>query len=194
MVTAEDVAAMCVFLCSPAAHNITGQAISVDGNVEVPRAAAADRREPGLGTGGSFRKLMPPLIFGYILNFLDRTNIGMAKAAMEIDVGISAAATAWGRACSSSPIRCDEVPSNLILQKVGARFWITRIMFSWGVVSSAMALVKGETSFVRPARPARHRRGGAVPRHHPLPDLLVRRPRTGRGPSAISCSASAWPM
>jgi MFS family permease len=111
--------------------------------------AAAPVPHPELGriVERMFRRLMPLLVFGYILNFLDRTNISLAKAALQADVGISAAAYGLGAGLFFLAYSVCEVPSNLILQRVGARRWIARIMLSWGVVSMGMALVKGPVSF-----------------------------------------------
>ncbi len=95
----------------------------------------------------NFARLMPLLVAGYILNFLDRTNIALAKAALQTDVGISPAAYGFGAGLFFLAYSICEVPSNLALQKVGARPWITRIMLTWGLVSMAMCLVRGTTSF-----------------------------------------------
>lgn len=83
----------------------------------------------------------------YILNFLDRTNIGIAKLRMASDLSLSDTAYGLGAGLFFIGYILFEVPSNLILYKVGARFWITRIMVSWGIISAAMAFVQGETSF-----------------------------------------------
>lgn len=93
------------------------------------------------------RKLMPLLIVVYIISFLDRANIALAKHAMGIDLGISAAAYGFGAGIFFLTYAAFEIPSNLIMQKVGARLWITRIMVTWGIVSIGMAFVRGETSF-----------------------------------------------
>ncbi|KXX61730.1 MFS transporter [Rhodococcus sp. LB1] len=93
------------------------------------------------------RHLMPLLIGAYVLAFIDRSNIGMAKDRMEIDLGISATAYGIGAGLFFLTYACSEIPSNLIMHKVGARFWITRIMVTWGLLSAAMALVQGEWSF-----------------------------------------------
>ena len=94
-----------------------------------------------------FARLMPLLVAGYILNFLDRTNIALAKSAMQHDVGISPAAYGLGAGLFFLAYSACEVPSNLILQRVGARPWITRIMLTWGLVSMAMCLARGPASF-----------------------------------------------
>ncbi|AOJ04356.1 hypothetical protein WS70_21140 [Burkholderia mayonis] len=94
-----------------------------------------------------FRKLMPLLITAYVISFLDRTNIAFAKHSMGVDLGISSAAYGLGAGLFFVTYALFEIPSNLIMHRVGARFWITRIMITWGALSVAMALVRGETSF-----------------------------------------------
>lgn len=94
-----------------------------------------------------FAKLMPLLIAAYVLSFLDRTNIALAKHQLDIDLGISAAAYGLGAGLFFLTYALSEIPSNLIMHKVGARFWIARIMITWGLISAAMAFVQGETSF-----------------------------------------------
>lgn len=94
-----------------------------------------------------YRNLMPLLILAYIISFIDRTNIGMAKNAMSIDLGLSATAFGIGAGLFFLTYSILEIPSNLIMEKVGARFWITRIMITWGLLSAAMAFVTGPTSF-----------------------------------------------
>ncbi|MCE0764767.1 MFS transporter [Pseudonocardia kujensis] len=87
------------------------------------------------------------LFFVYILNYLDRTNISIAKLQMQPDLGLSEAAFGLGAGLFFVGYVLFEVPSNMILHKVGARLWIARIMFTWGLVSMAMFLVQGEWSF-----------------------------------------------
>ncbi|RUP27842.1 MAG: MFS transporter [Curvibacter sp.] len=93
------------------------------------------------------RRLMPLLILAYVISFIDRTNIALAKAQMSIDLGLSSAAYGLGAGLFFLSYAALEVPSNLIMHRVGARFWITRIMVSWGLLSAGMALVQGEWSF-----------------------------------------------
>ncbi|WP_042320314.1 MFS transporter [Paraburkholderia caledonica] len=94
-----------------------------------------------------FWKLMPLLILVYTISFLDRTNIALAKHSMSIDLGLSAATYGLGAGLFFLSYASLEIPSNLLLHRVGARFWITRIMITWGALSSAMAFVQGPTSF-----------------------------------------------
>ena len=94
-----------------------------------------------------FWKLMPLLILVYTVSFLDRTNIALAKHSMSIDLGLSASTYGLGAGLFFLSYASLEIPSNLLLHRVGARFWITRIMITWGLLSSAMALVQGPMSF-----------------------------------------------
>ena len=109
--------------------------------------ASALMRSPKEISSLILRKLMPLLIIAYIMAFLDRTNIGMAKERLEIDLGISATAYGVGAGLFFLTYALSEIPSNLIMHKVGARFWITRIMVSWGIISACMMFVQGEWSF-----------------------------------------------
>jgi MFS transporter, ACS family, tartrate transporter len=83
----------------------------------------------------------------YIFNYLDRTNIGIAKLHLQPDIGLSEAAYGLGAGLFFIGYVIFEVPSNLLLYKVGARLWIARIMITWGLAAMAMALVQGEWSF-----------------------------------------------
>ena len=94
-----------------------------------------------------FRKLMPMLIFAYVISFLDRTNISLAKTHMAVDLGISSAAYGFGAGLFFLTYALMEVPSNLIMHRVGARLWITRIMITWGILSAGMAFITDETTF-----------------------------------------------
>ena len=94
-----------------------------------------------------FVKLMPLLIIAYILSFLDRTNIALAKHHLDVDLGISAAAYGLGAGLFFLTYALSEIPSNLIMHKVGARFWIARIMVTWGLLSAGMAFVDRPIAF-----------------------------------------------
>ncbi|MEB5921978.1 MULTISPECIES: MFS transporter [Franconibacter] len=94
-----------------------------------------------------YRHLLPLLIVAYIISFIDRTNIGMAKASMSVDLGLSATAFGLGAGLFFLTYSVLEIPSNLFLAKIGARRWIARIMITWGVISCAMAFVTGPWSF-----------------------------------------------
>lgn len=83
----------------------------------------------------------------YVFSYLDRTNIAFAKLQMQGDVGLSEAAYGLGAGLFFIGYALFEIPSNLILNRVGARKWITRIMVTWGLVAMAMVLVQGPWSF-----------------------------------------------
>ena len=90
---------------------------------------------------------MPFLLSMYVVSFLDRTNIGFAKQALQQSAGISEAAYALGAGLFFLTYALFEVPSNLILHKVGAKAWLSRIMVTWGLISAATLFARGEISF-----------------------------------------------
>jgi MFS family permease len=92
-------------------------------------------------------RLVPFLVLMYTLAFLDRANIGFAKQAFQADTGVSDAAFAFGAGLFFVGYALLEVPSNLIMHRVGARWWMCRIMVSWGIVSAATMFAQGEMSF-----------------------------------------------
>jgi len=91
-------------------------------------------------------RLLPFLALMLILAFLDRANIGFAKTVYQADTGISDAAYAFGAGIFFIGYALFEVPSNLVLHRVGARLWLSRIMVSWGLVSAAMMFAHTPTS------------------------------------------------
>jgi ACS family tartrate transporter-like MFS transporter len=93
-------------------------------------------------------RLLPFGCLCMIVCYLDRINVGFAALTMRGDLGLSATAFGFGAGSFYAGYCLFEVPSNIILMKVGARFWIARIMISWGILSMAMALVWDTTSFV----------------------------------------------
>ncbi|MGU3493495.1 MFS transporter [Xanthobacteraceae bacterium A53D] len=92
-------------------------------------------------------RLVPFLLLMYVLAFLDRANIGFAKDAFQASVGISNAAYAMGAGLFFLTYAAFEVPSNLIMHRVGAKIWMCRIMVTWGLISAAMMFTQGEYSF-----------------------------------------------
>ena len=92
-------------------------------------------------------RLLPFLMLAYFIAFVDRVNSGFAALQMNHDVGLTQAAFGLGAGIFYVSYVLCEVPSNLALEKVGARLWIARIMVTWGMVSMLMALVVGPTSF-----------------------------------------------
>lgn len=93
------------------------------------------------------RRLIPFLFTCYIAAYLDRVNVGFAKLQMLGDLGMSETAYGIGAGIFFIGYFLFEVPSNLILHRVGARAWIARIMITWGVLSMAMMFVTGPRSF-----------------------------------------------
>jgi len=92
-------------------------------------------------------KLLPFLALMFALAMIDRSNVGFAKAALQTDVGLSNAAFALGAGIFFIGYAIFEVPSNLMLHRVGARLWLSRIMITWGLVSAAMMFTRDETTF-----------------------------------------------
>ncbi|BBP78266.1 MFS transporter [Pseudomonas gingeri NCPPB 3146 = LMG 5327] len=93
------------------------------------------------------RHVLPLFVIMFIVNYIDRVNIGFVRTHLEHDLGIGAAAYGFGAGLFFIGYALFEVPSNMFLQKVGARLWLTRIMFTWGLVATAMAFVQNETHF-----------------------------------------------
>ena len=100
---------------------------------------------------GTYRKvawrLLPVLFSCYVLAYLDRVNVGFAKLQMQQDLGFSDTVYGIGAGVFFIGYFLFEVPSNLILERVGARIWIARIMILWGLVSAGMMFTSGETTF-----------------------------------------------
>ncbi len=92
-------------------------------------------------------RLVPFLVVCYLAAYLDRVNVSFAALTMNADLGLSAAAYGFGAGIFFLAYFFFEVPSNLLMARFGARRWIARIMFSWGLVSGATAFVGGATSF-----------------------------------------------
>jgi MFS transporter, ACS family, tartrate transporter len=86
-------------------------------------------------------RFIPFLMLCYFVAYLDRVNVGFAKLTMDPDLKLSETAFGFGAGVFFLAYFLFEVPSNIILDKVGARRWIARIMFSWGVVSGATAFI-----------------------------------------------------
>jgi D-galactonate transporter len=87
------------------------------------------------------RRLVPFLIACYLVAYLDRVNVGFAALQMNQDLGLSQTAFGFGAGIFFIAYFIFEVPSNLVLERFGARKWIARIMLSWGILSGAMAFI-----------------------------------------------------
>ncbi len=101
---------------------------------------AATMRKVGL-------RLIPFLVICYFIAYVDRVNVGFAALTMNKDLGLSATAFGIGGGLFFVAYVLFEVPSNLALEKVGARLWIARIMITWGLVGIGSAFVTGAVSF-----------------------------------------------
>jgi ACS family 4-hydroxyphenylacetate permease-like MFS transporter len=94
------------------------------------------------------RRLLWFLMLCLMINFIDRTNIGFAALTMNKDLGLTATTFGLaGSALSLAYLLC-EIPSNLILERVGARKWLARIMITWGIASAATMFAAGPWSLV----------------------------------------------
>src|SRR5215210_3674948 len=93
------------------------------------------------------RRIIPFMFLLYIAAYLDRVNVGFAALQMNRDLGLSPAVYGFGAGIFFIGYFFFEVPSNLIMARVGARMWIARIMITWGIISSAMMFVRGPASF-----------------------------------------------
>ena len=91
-------------------------------------------------------RLVPFLMLCYFIAYLDRVNVGFAGGPMSKDLGFSASVFGGAAGIFFIAYFFFEVPSNLALDRIGARVWIARIMFTWGLVAGAQAFVRGETS------------------------------------------------
>jgi MFS transporter, ACS family, tartrate transporter len=92
-------------------------------------------------------RLIPIIVVMYFLSYLDRVNVSFAALTMNKDLGLSPTVYGWGAGLFFLGYFIGEVPSNLALDRFGARRWLARIMISWGLVSAAMSMVSGEWSF-----------------------------------------------
>jgi len=103
--------------------------------------------DPGAVTAKVTRRLIPYLFLCYVVNYLDRFNISFAALEMKADLGLGDAVYGLGAGMFFAGYVTFEIPSNLILQRVGARWWIARIMVTWGVLSCGMMFVRTPATF-----------------------------------------------
>jgi|SoiMethySBSTD1v2_1073268.scaffolds.fasta_scaffold27983_3 D-galactonate transporter len=93
-------------------------------------------------------RLIPFLLVLYIISFLDRVNVGFAKLQMSADIGLSDAVFGLGAGIFFIGYAACEIPSNLLLQRFGARFWIARILVIWGIISVCFMFVSSPMQFL----------------------------------------------
>jgi ACS family tartrate transporter-like MFS transporter len=111
----------------------------------VPLALEADTGRQAIER--VIRRLIPFIFLCYVIAYIDRVNIGFAADELKRDLGLSNWAFGFGAGLFFLGYCLFEIPSNLILERVGARMWIARIMIVWGLVSMAMMFVVGQWSF-----------------------------------------------
>jgi ACS family tartrate transporter-like MFS transporter len=94
-----------------------------------------------------YLRLLPFAVLSYILAYIDRINVSFAGLTMRPDLGMSAGTFGFAVGMFYWGYFIFEVPSNVILEKIGARIWIARIMITWGILAGLTAMVTGSTSF-----------------------------------------------
>jgi ACS family tartrate transporter-like MFS transporter len=94
-----------------------------------------------------YMRLLPFAVFSYFLAYIDRINVSFAGLTMRGDLGLSATAFGFATGTFYWGYFLFEVPSNAIMEKVGARLWIARIMITWGLLAGATAMVTGPVSY-----------------------------------------------
>jgi MFS family permease len=92
-------------------------------------------------------RILPIVMTGYILSYLDRVNVGFAKLQMLDDLKFSETVYGLGAAIFFIGYFLFEMPSNIIMHKVGARRWLARIMFTWAILSGACMFINSPTTF-----------------------------------------------
>jgi MFS family permease len=107
-----------------------------------PQAIALDRLYAKVT-----RRIVPLMMLGYIAAYLDRVNVGFAKLQMLGDLKFSETVYGFGAGVFFVGYFLFEVPSNMVLHRIGARRWLARIMISWGIISAAMMFVTTPASF-----------------------------------------------
>jgi len=105
------------------------------------------RSTESIVAGKFMLRLAPYLAILYVFCLLDRTNVGIAALRMQKDLGFSDVVYGWGAGIFFVGYLLFEVPSNLIMERVGARRWIARIMITWGIISACMMFVQTPFSF-----------------------------------------------
>lgn len=94
-----------------------------------------------------FWRFIPLLVICWVVAYLDRVNISFAKLQMQSELGLSDAVYGLGASIFFIGYFLFEVPSNMILHRVGARLWIMRIMVTWGIASACTLFIKSEWGF-----------------------------------------------
>src|SRR5882762_4470619 len=93
------------------------------------------------------RRLLPFLFLLYVVSYLDRVNVGFAALQMNAALGLSDVTYGLGAGIFFLSYTLFEIPSNMILARVGARLWIARIMITWGLISASMMYARNPMHF-----------------------------------------------
>src|SRR5512132_3916419 len=93
------------------------------------------------------RRLIPFAFICYVVAYIDRVNIGFAATVLQRDLGLTDTQYGYGAGLFFLGYCLFEVPSNLILERVGARRWIARILLGWGIVSMGMVFIRDVSTF-----------------------------------------------
>lgn len=96
----------------------------------------------------SWKRLVPLMFILYFVAFIDRVNVGFAKDAMQVDIGLSDSAFAFGAGIFFAAYALFGIPANLILNKIGAQKWLSITTIIWGVLSAMTGFVTNETQFI----------------------------------------------
>jgi MFS family permease len=119
----------------------------VNSNVEIRLSDAASQLKEDKLYRKVIWRIFPLFFLGFVFSYLDRINISFAKLQMAAEFGLSDASFAVGASVFFWGYMLFEVPSNLVLQRVGARAWIARIMITWGIISMMMVFSRNQTAF-----------------------------------------------
>src|SRR5690242_5174921 len=92
-------------------------------------------------------RLMPLIIVAYIINYLDRSNVGFAALTMNRELGFSPSVYGFGAGIFFLSYGLFQVPANVVLHRIGARRWLCAIVAAWGLASAGSALIQGPSSF-----------------------------------------------
>ena len=147
-----------------------------------PASLQAEERTYGKVT----MRIVPFLFFCYLAAYLDRVNVAFAKLQMLDELKFSEQIYAFGASVFFIGYVLVEVPSNVILHRVGARLWIARIMISWGLLSGAMAFVHTPLTFYTVRFVLGVAEAGFIPGVLALPHLLVPGPAARADHRALS--------
>src|SRR6202040_3654068 len=114
---------------------------------QIPGEGTMDRTLERSTMRKVYLRLLPFAVLSYVLAYIDRINVSFAGLTMRTDIGMSAATFGFAVGMFYWGYFIFEVPSNVILEKVGARIWIARIMITWGILAGLTAVFTGSKSF-----------------------------------------------